>query len=99
MVSYRELTADIRHAHLDTREVELVDRERRLVEVQLQELAVARQRLEEVQAARASEAQKVWDFLGQTEAMLVALGFSPICPMGLVGEVTAALPLSWRQRG
>jgi hypothetical protein len=33
MVSYRELTADIRHAHLDTREVELVDRERRLVEV------------------------------------------------------------------
>jgi hypothetical protein len=32
MVSDRELTADIRHARLDTKEAELVDRESRQVE-------------------------------------------------------------------
>jgi hypothetical protein len=44
-----------------------VDREKHLVERQLQELATTRSRLEELQAAQAGEAQKVWDFLGQTE--------------------------------
>jgi hypothetical protein len=92
-VSNHELAADIRHARLDTREAELVDRERRLAEAELQELAAARQRLEELHAAQSSEAQKVWDFLGQTEAALVPLGFSPIHPVGRVGEVTTALPL------
>jgi hypothetical protein len=33
MVSDRDLTADIRHARLDTKEVELVDRESQLAEV------------------------------------------------------------------
>jgi hypothetical protein len=92
MVSNLELITDFRHACLDTREAELVDRERRLVEAQLHELAVAHQRLEELQVTRAGEAQKVWDFLGQTEATLAPLGFSPICPVGSVGEVTAAVP-------
>jgi hypothetical protein len=44
----------------------------------LQELATTRNKLEELQAARAGEVQKVWDFLGQTEAVLVPLGFSPL---------------------
>jgi hypothetical protein len=46
-----------------------------------------------LQAAQAGEAQKVWDFLGKTEATLVPLGFSPIRPVGIVGAVTATLPL------
>jgi hypothetical protein len=45
---------------------------------QLQDLATTRRRLEELRAARAGEAQKVWDFLGQTEAALVPLGFSSL---------------------
>jgi hypothetical protein len=52
-----ELTIDIRDSGLNSREEELAGR-------QLQELATARSRLEELQAARAGEAQKVWDFLG-----------------------------------
>jgi hypothetical protein len=35
MVSDRELAANIRHSRLDTREVELADRERRLAEAHL----------------------------------------------------------------
>jgi uncharacterized protein (DUF3084 family) len=60
----RELTIDIRDVRLNSREEELVDREKRLAERQLQELATSRRRLEELQATRAGEAQKVWDFLG-----------------------------------
>jgi hypothetical protein len=33
-VSNRELTANIRHTHLDTREAGLVDKERRMAEAQ-----------------------------------------------------------------
>jgi hypothetical protein len=42
----------------------VTDREKRLVEQQMQELAVAQKRLEDLQAICAGEAQKVWDFLG-----------------------------------
>jgi hypothetical protein len=56
-------------------------------------LPIARSRLEELQAARAGEAQKVWDFLGQTEAALVPLGFSPLHAGDPVEDVSAALPL------
>jgi uncharacterized protein (DUF3084 family) len=51
-----ELTADIRDAHLNSRDEELADREKRLPERQLQELATTRGRLEELQAAWAGEA-------------------------------------------
>jgi hypothetical protein len=64
-----------------------------LVGRKLQELATARSKLEELQAARAGEAQKVWDFQGQTEAALVPLGFNPIHARDPVDEVTAVLPL------
>jgi uncharacterized protein (DUF3084 family) len=82
----RELTADIRDMRLNSREEELV-------ESQLQELATAHRKLEGLQVAWAGEAQKVWDFLGQTEAALVPLGFSPLHTMDLVEEVSAALQL------
>jgi hypothetical protein len=83
MVSDHELAANIRHAHLDTREAKLVDSESQLAEALLQELAAARQRLDELQATRTGEAQKVWGFLGQTEAVLMPLGFNPIRPWAL----------------
>jgi hypothetical protein len=60
---------------------------------QLQELATAHSRLEELQAAWAGEAQKVWDFLGHTEATLVPLSFSPLHVGDPVEEVGATLPL------
>jgi hypothetical protein len=58
----RELTAYIRDVRLNSKVEELADREKRLAEKekqlaesQLQELATARSRLEELQAARAGE--------------------------------------------
>jgi hypothetical protein len=56
---------------LNSREEELTDKEKRLVEKeqqqaerQLQEPVTTHSRLEELQAARAGNAQKVWDFPG-----------------------------------
>jgi hypothetical protein len=57
------------------------------------ELATAQKRLEELQAAWASEAYKVWDFLGQTEKALAPLGFSLVHPTNPVEEVSVVLPL------
>jgi hypothetical protein len=37
--------------------------------------------------------QKVWDFLGQTEAALVPLSFNPLCTGDLVEEINVVLPL------
>jgi hypothetical protein len=100
VVLARELTVDVRDSGLNSREEELADREKQLMEReqqlagrQLQELATAHSRLEELQAARAGEVQKVWDFLGQIEAALVALGFSLLRVGDRVEEVTVALPL------
>jgi hypothetical protein len=49
--------------------------------------------VEELQATRAGEAQKVWDFLGQTGAALTPIGFSPLHARDPMEEVSAALPL------
>jgi hypothetical protein len=49
--------------------------------------------LEELQVARAGKAQRVWDFLGQTEAVLVPLYFSPLHTEDPVEEVSTTLPL------
>jgi hypothetical protein len=46
-----------------------------------------------LQAAWAVEAQKVWDFLGQTETALVPLDFSPLRSEEPVQEVSIAFPL------
>jgi uncharacterized protein (DUF3084 family) len=59
-----ELTAEVRDGHLNSREEEMADREKRQMERQLQEMANAHKRLEELQAAWASKAHKVRDFLG-----------------------------------
>jgi hypothetical protein len=71
----------------------LEDKEKRLAKRQPQELATVRKRLEELQAARAVEAQKVWDFLSQNENALVPFGFSPLHSRDPVREVSIALPL------
>jgi hypothetical protein len=57
------------------------------------QLATARSKLEELLAARSGEAQKVWNFLGQTEATLVPLDFSPLRTEDPVEEVSVTLPL------
>jgi hypothetical protein len=54
-----ELAANIREDVLDSRAVEVADRERRLAEQQMQELDVAQRWLEDLQAVRVGEAQKV----------------------------------------
>jgi hypothetical protein len=105
-----QLTADVREVALDTRAVEVVDRERQLAEQQMQELAAAQNRLEDHQVVCVGEAQKVWDFLGQAESALVPFGFSPLWFRVLAHEVSTeltlldsagakmSLPACWRQR-
>jgi hypothetical protein len=72
---------------------EVADRERRLAEQQIQELAAAQKRVEDLQAVRVGEAQKVWNFLGQAESALVPFGFSPLRSGVSTQEVSAELPL------
>jgi hypothetical protein len=59
----------------------------------MQELVVAKKTLEDLQGSRACEAQRVWNFLGRTDAALAPLGFSPIWTGHLTPEVGAVLPL------
>jgi hypothetical protein len=54
-----EFAADVRESALDTRAVEVADREKRLAEHQMQELAAAQKSLQDLQVVRAGEAQKV----------------------------------------
>jgi hypothetical protein len=50
-------------------------------------------KMEELQTAPVAGAQKVWDFLGQTETTLMPLGFSPLCSGEPVREVSIVLPM------
>jgi VIT1/CCC1 family predicted Fe2+/Mn2+ transporter len=59
-----ELNTDSRETGLRDQEARLVARERQLVERQMQELAIAQKGLEDLQASRASDGQRVWSFLG-----------------------------------
>jgi hypothetical protein len=88
-----ELATDTREGALETRAVEVVDRERLLAEQQLQELTIVQKWLEDLQAIRVGEPQKVWDFLGQVESALVPFGFSPLRSGVPTQEVNAKLPL------
>jgi hypothetical protein len=88
-----ELDADAREAGLRDQEARLAARERQLAERQMQELAVARKGLEDLQAARAGDAQRVWSFLGQADAVLASFGFSPVRTGGVAPEVGIAVPL------
>jgi hypothetical protein len=93
LVLAHELAADTRQCALETRAMEVVHRERLLAEQQMQELAAAQKRLEDLQAIRVGEAQRVWDFLGQAESALVPFGFSPLWSGIPAQEVSAELPL------
>jgi hypothetical protein len=84
----RELDADAREAGLRDQEARLAVRER-----QMQELAIARKELEDLQAARAGEAQRVWSFLGQADAVLASFGFSPVRTDGVAPEDGVTVPL------
>jgi hypothetical protein len=59
----------------------------------MQELAVSRKGLEDLQAARAGDAQRVWSFLGQADAVLASFGFSPVRTSGAAPEGGVAVPL------
>jgi hypothetical protein len=89
----RELDADAREAGLRDQEARLAVRERQLAERQMQELAIARKGLEDLQAARAGDAQRVWSFLGQADAVLASFGFSPVWTGGAAPEDGVAVPL------
>jgi hypothetical protein len=62
-----ELDADRRETGLRDQEARLAARERQLAERQMQELAVTQKGLEDLQASRAGDGQRVWSFLGQTD--------------------------------
>jgi hypothetical protein len=44
----------------------------------MQELAVTRKGLEDLQTSHAGDAQHLWSFLGQADAVLASFGFSPV---------------------
>jgi hypothetical protein len=59
LVLAHELAANTREGALETRAMKVVDKERLLVEQQMQELGVAQKWLEDLQAIHVGEAQKV----------------------------------------
>jgi hypothetical protein len=89
----RELDADAREAGLRDQEARLAARERQLAERQMQELAITQKGLEDLQASRAGDAQRVWSFLGQADAVLASFGFSPVRTSGAAPEGGVAVPL------
>jgi hypothetical protein len=89
----QEGTLECHAIELASKEKELAAREKWLADAWLQELATTRKTMEELRAAQAVEAQKVWDFLGQTEMTLVPLSFSPMRSGDLTQEVSNMLPV------
>jgi hypothetical protein len=73
-----ELDTDSWEASLRHLEARLAAWEWQLAERQMQELAVARKGMEDLQAPHAGEAQLVWRFLGQVDAALASFSFSPV---------------------
>jgi hypothetical protein len=89
----------LNEASLRTHAAELVDRERQLAERQIWDLATTQKSLEDLQASRAGKAWRVWDFLGQTEAALVPLSFSPLHSGLPAQQIGVMLPLLDSTRG
>jgi hypothetical protein len=58
----------------------------------MQELAVTRKGLEDLQVARAGDAQRVWSFLGQADAVLASFGFSPVRTGGTAPKGGVVVP-------
>jgi GAF domain-containing protein len=90
---FREMRCYTREAGLRDQEARLAARERQLAEQQMQELAVARKGLEDLQASRVGDAQRVWSFLGQADAVLASFGFSPVRTGGAAPEGGTVVPL------
>jgi uncharacterized protein (DUF3084 family) len=88
-----ELDADSRETGLRDQEARLAARERQLAERQMQELAVVQKVLEDLQASRAGDGQRVWSFLGQADAALASFGFSPVRGGDTIPESGVVLPL------
>jgi hypothetical protein len=78
---------------LTSKEKDLADKEKRLVKTELQGLATKCKTVEELQATQEVKAQKVWDFLGQTEMVLAPLGFSSIRSREPARAVSNKLPM------
>jgi hypothetical protein len=89
----RELDADAREAGLRDQEARLAARERQLAERQMQGLSVTRKGVEDLQASRASDAQRVWSFLGQADAVLASFSFSPVHTGDAAPEGDVVVPL------
>jgi hypothetical protein len=62
-------------------------------ERQMQELVVVQKGLEDLRASRADDRQRVWRFLGQTDAALASFGFSPIRGGDVAPEAGVVLSL------
>jgi hypothetical protein len=56
-------------------------------------LAITQKGLEDLQASRAREAQRVWSFLGQADVTLASFSFSPVQNGDVALEVGIVLPL------
>jgi hypothetical protein len=89
----RELDAETREAGLRDQEARLAAQERQLAERQMQELAVARKGLEDLQASCAGDAQHVWSFLGQADAASASFDFSPVRTGDAAPEGGVVVPL------
>jgi hypothetical protein len=61
----------------------------------MQELSITRKGLEDLQASRAGDAQRVWSFLGQADAVLASFGFSPVRTNGAAPEGGVVVPLPY----
>jgi hypothetical protein len=85
-----ELTVSFKKNTLASKE-EPMDKEKRLTKKQIQD--AMRKKMEELQTTREAKAEKVWDFLGQTETTLMPLGFSPLRSGEPVREVSTVLPM------
>jgi hypothetical protein len=59
----------------------------------MQELVVARKGLEDLQASRAGDVQRVWSFLGQADAVLASFSFSPVRIRDAAPEGSVVVPL------
>jgi hypothetical protein len=92
-ISSQEGTLERRTIALTFKERELANKEKWLVEIGLQELATMCKMVEELQAARAIEVHKIWDFLGKTKMVLVPLGFSSVQSGEPAWEVSTVLPV------
>jgi hypothetical protein len=59
----------------------------------MQGLSVTRKGLEDLQASRAGDAQHVWSFLGQEDAVLASFSFSPVRTGDAAPEGDVVVPL------